>query len=120
MKKVVGTVLTILSMLLTCGQAQQSALITNIEGRHTIDLNGRWQTIIDPYETGYYDYRYQPSNNGYFKNAKPKVRPKKEVVDLSVPFVILIRPHSALEQPVTFLYRGSGQNQDRGQTSATN
>lgn len=52
--------------------AQQTALITNMAGRHTIDLNGRWQTIIDPYETGYYDYRFQPSANGYFKNAKPK------------------------------------------------
>jgi len=72
MKTIVGAVLAILSMLITCGQAQTSVLITNIEGRHTTDLNGRWQTIIDPYETGYYDYRYQPSNNGYFKNAKPK------------------------------------------------
>ena len=52
--------------------AQQTSLITNVAGRHTVDLNGRWQTIIDPYETGYYDYRYQPSANGYFKNTKPK------------------------------------------------
>jgi len=60
-------------MFVTTGQAQQPApLITNVEGRHTIDLNGRWQTIIDPYETGYYDYRYLPSTDGYFKNAKPK------------------------------------------------
>ncbi|MGI9069352.1 MAG: glycoside hydrolase family 2 protein [Pyrinomonadaceae bacterium] len=72
MKIIVGAILAILSMLIACVQAQQSVLITNIEGRHTTDLNGRWQTIIDPYETGYYDYRYQPSNNGYFKNAKPK------------------------------------------------
>jgi beta-glucuronidase len=47
-------------------------LINNIGGRHTINLNGRWQTIIDPYETGFYDYRYGESPNGYFKNAKPK------------------------------------------------
>ncbi|PYS63750.1 MAG: beta-glucuronidase, partial [Acidobacteria bacterium] len=26
----------------------------------------------DPYETGYYDYRYEPSADGYFKDAKPK------------------------------------------------
>ena len=73
MKIIVGAVLAILSMLIPAAQAQQpTPLITNIEGRHTIDLNGRWQTIIDPYETGYYDYRYQPSTDGYFKNAKPK------------------------------------------------
>jgi len=70
---IAGAVFAILFVFIICGQAQQQpALITNIEGRHTIDLNGRWQIIIDPYETGYYDYRYQPSTDGYFKNAKPK------------------------------------------------
>ena len=53
-------------------RAQQIGLIANTEGRKTVNLNGQWQTIIDPYESGYYNYRYQPSDNGYFKNAKPK------------------------------------------------
>src|ERR1044072_825717 len=63
--------LILLSLLVVvpCVQAQ---LITNTEGRKTISLNGQWQVIIDPYESGYYNYRYQPSDNGYFKNAKPK------------------------------------------------
>jgi beta-glucuronidase len=54
-----------------CAQAQAD-LIQNIEGRKTISLDGQWQMIVDPYESGFYDYRYQPSANGYFKNAKPK------------------------------------------------
>ena len=62
-------ILLSLLLLVPCVQAQ---LITNTEGRKTTSLNGQWQVIIDPYESGYYDYRYQPSNNGYFKNAKPK------------------------------------------------
>jgi beta-glucuronidase len=37
-----------------------------------MSLDGRWQIIIDPYETGYYDYRWQPRNDGYFKNQKPQ------------------------------------------------
>lgn len=53
-------------------QAQQFGLIANTDNRKTIALDGEWQTIVDPYESGYYDYRYQPSANGYFKNAKPK------------------------------------------------
>jgi len=53
-------------------RAQQIGLIANTEGRKTVSLNGQWQTIVDPYESGYYNYRYQPSDNGYFKNAKPK------------------------------------------------
>ena len=56
----------------TMVSAQQPGLIANTDGRKTISLDGQWQTIIDPYESGYYDYRYQPSANGYFKDAKPK------------------------------------------------
>ena len=62
----------ILFALLLSVQAQQIGLIANTEGRKTVSLNGQWQTIVDPYESGYYNYRYQPSDNGYFKNAKPK------------------------------------------------
>jgi beta-glucuronidase len=53
-------------------RAQQIGLIANTDGRKTTSLDGQWQTIIDPYESGFYNYRYQPSDNGYFKNAKPK------------------------------------------------
>ena len=51
---------------------QQFELIANTDGRKTTSLDGQWQAIIDPYESGFYDYRYQPNANGYFKNAKPK------------------------------------------------
>jgi beta-glucuronidase len=68
------TILPLIFLLaaIPCVRAQQIGLIANTEGRKTVNLNGQWQTIIDPYETGYYDYRYQPSANGYFKDAKPK------------------------------------------------
>jgi beta-glucuronidase len=59
-------------LLVPSVQAQQIGLIANTDGRKTVSLNGQWQTIIDPYESGYYNYRYQPNDNGYFKNAKPK------------------------------------------------
>lgn len=47
-------------------------LITNIEARKTLSLNGDWKIIIDPYENGYYSYRYTPLSDGFFKNAKPQ------------------------------------------------
>ncbi|HEX6717717.1 MAG TPA: glycoside hydrolase family 2 TIM barrel-domain containing protein [Pyrinomonadaceae bacterium] len=52
--------------------AQQVDLITNVDGRKTTSLNGQWQTIVDPYESGFYNYRREPMENGYFKNTKPK------------------------------------------------
>ena len=44
-------------------------LVTNVQGRQTTTLNGAWRTIMDPYETGYYDYRYEPqADGGYAAN----------------------------------------------------
>ncbi|MBX6379531.1 MAG: beta-glucuronidase [Thermoflavifilum aggregans] len=43
-------------------------LITDIPYRHTITLNGSWHYIVDPYQTGYIDYRYRQTTRGYFLN----------------------------------------------------
>ena len=64
--------LLVLLVLSPCVCAQSAGLITNTENRKTISLDGQWHVIVDPYESGYYNYRYQPSDSGYFKNAKPK------------------------------------------------
>lgn len=54
---------------LNAGQAEQ---IIHVAGRNTTSLNGKWEIIVDPYENGYYDYRYQEYDSGYFLNAKAK------------------------------------------------
>ncbi len=66
----------LLSLLafVSSARAQQIDLIQNTDGRKVVNLDGQWQTIVDPYESGFYDYRYQPSQNGFFKNAKPKTK----------------------------------------------
>lgn len=53
----------------------ESALQVYTRPHHS--LNGEWKIIVDPYENGYYDYRYQPfdqqatpSKNAYFMDAK--------------------------------------------------
>lgn len=46
------------------------AYIQNLSAWQKLSLDGEWARIIDPYENGYYNYRYQPHENGYFKNAK--------------------------------------------------
>ncbi|OAQ42018.1 beta-glucuronidase [Pedobacter psychrophilus] len=59
--------------------SQDLTLVNNIDGRYKISLNGHWQILIDPYENGFYDYRLKESDNGYFKNAKPKT--KQELIE---------------------------------------
>ena len=64
--------LVLLCVLFPSVKAQQPGPIQNVDGRKTVSLDGPWQTIVDPYESGFYDYRYQESPNGYFRDAKPK------------------------------------------------
>ena len=53
-------------------------LIQNIAGRDLINLDGRWNYIIDPYENGFYDYRHQPydespsGKGGFYDDKKQK------------------------------------------------
>jgi len=43
-------------------------LITNTGNRNITNLNGEWHYIVDPYETGYYNYRYEPYDKLKYKN----------------------------------------------------
>ena len=51
-------IIKVLLLLPIIGLSQD--LITNTLNRNTTTLNGTWNYIIDPYETGYYNYRYEP------------------------------------------------------------
>jgi beta-glucuronidase len=54
--------------------AQVAPLIANVAGRQTINLDGQWRAIVDPYDVGYLDYRAKPitGNHGFFKDHKPQ------------------------------------------------
>ena len=51
----------------------QVDLIQNVYNRSTTSLNGSWNYIIDPYENGYYNYRYEP----FDQQEKPSVNASK-------------------------------------------
>ena len=68
--------------------AGNNSLIQNTAGRNTVSLNGKWNYIIDPYETGYYDYRYKPydespnpSNGAFYLDKKQE--DKTELIEYS-------------------------------------
>ena len=69
-------------------KSENIALIQNAMGRNTVSLNGKWNYIIDPYETGYYDYRYMafdempnPGNGAFFLDKKST--DKTELIEYS-------------------------------------
>lgn len=58
--------------LALCAQSNKdyTPLVQNIFGRNIQSLNGQWNRLIDPLESGYYDYRKKPNPNGFFKNKQ--------------------------------------------------
>ncbi|MFZ4621605.1 MAG: glycoside hydrolase family 2 protein [Bacteroidota bacterium] len=64
------------SVLLTSALSAQQ---THLSLRQSLSLSGQWNYIVDPYENGFYNYRYEPFDsssgtprNAYFTNSKPK------------------------------------------------
>jgi len=79
MKNIFLGLLTVWACSTNLWSQDTNALLINTHNRKTTSLNGSWHYIVDPYENGYYNYRYepfdqqeQPSTNAYFTNTKPK------------------------------------------------
>lgn len=69
-----------IACLLFLIQIHAQSPVQNVMGRNTQSLNGKWNYIIDMYETGYYDYRYKPHDEnpnpwaGFFLDQVPQNR----------------------------------------------
>ena len=60
------------------------AQIANVGARQTISLAGRWNTIVDPYDNGYLNYRLAPlSDEGSFFAGRSFFDNEKELVEYS-------------------------------------
>ncbi len=52
-------------------ESDRHTVLQNIDGRITQSLDGLWQILVDPLETGYYDHRLLPrTKKGFFTNKK--------------------------------------------------
>ena len=47
--------------------ARGEVVLGDVFARRPVSLNGKWHCIVDPYDTGYFDYRHEP----YDKQARP-------------------------------------------------
>lgn len=71
MKSLLSALLLIFSTL-----SFSQEFMTNVFERNSMSLNGLWSYIIDPYETGFYDYRFKEKSEGdqgaYWNNGIAK------------------------------------------------
>ena len=65
-------IMTTLAFLLAIGAKAQMEVEApqNVYARQITSLNGEWNYFVDLQEQGYYDYRMNPTQWGYFINAK--------------------------------------------------
>lgn len=72
-----STRIAVLSVLFLCGIAHSATSPLSSYVRDADSLDGEWRYIVDPYENGFYNYRWQkfddqevPSKNAFFLDSK--------------------------------------------------
>jgi beta-glucuronidase len=89
----------------------QQELIANVSSRKTISLNGKWQYIIDPYETGFYDYRYQEKNENdpeaYWNTDIPKNKTDRKEHGYSDKYTLNVPGDWNSQSPKFLYYEGT-------------
>ncbi|MCX7874551.1 MAG: beta-glucuronidase [Melioribacteraceae bacterium] len=99
--------LVIIFLLFSSTFFSQIRLIQNIEARKTISLNGKWNVIVDPYETGYYTYRLTPDQNGFFKNQKQKNKYDRIEYDFDKSEKLIVPGDWNTQKEKLFFYEGT-------------
>jgi beta-glucuronidase len=103
-------VLTITATIATALPAQEpgpAPLIVNPRGRAVTSLDGAWHAIVDPYETGYFDYRLKPSRNGWFMNRKATKPTDLVEYDFDTSPTLTVPADWNTQRPALMLYEGT-------------
>ena len=81
--------------------------ITNPYLRNHESLNGEWNIIIDPYENGFYNYRYEENPNGFLKNQKPKDKSELIEYDFDKSPTLMVPGDWNTQRENLFFYEGT-------------
>lgn len=82
-------------------------VLQNVYSRNVTSLNGTWQTIVDPFDAGFYDHRLAESNNGFFKNQQPKSPSDLVEYDFSLAEQLTVPGDWNTQRDELFFYEGS-------------
>lgn len=87
--------------------AYSQSILQNVYARKIEYLNGQWQIIADPFDAGYYDYRLNISQDGFFKNEYPKSKSDFVEYDFSNAETLRVPGDWNTQNPHFFFYEGS-------------
>jgi len=110
----------ILSVLVTTvcmakAAAQASAFEPfQVYTRPSLSLNGDWKIIVDPYQNGYYNYRYEPFDqmekpprNAYFRDAQPSSPSELLEYDFNAASSLVVPGDWNTQREKLYYYEGS-------------
>ena len=86
---------------------QKPTVLVDVDHRTAISLNGDWHYIVDPYDSGYYDFRMQPRKDGYFLNQKPDESGKLVEYNFAASPTLKVPGDWNSQNPELFLYEGT-------------
>ncbi|TDH21298.1 beta-glucuronidase [Segetibacter sp. 3557_3] len=99
--------IVVATLLVSATVNGQTPLLTNVGARPGISLNGKWQYIVDPYETGFYDYRWkersQNDREAYWNSDVPTNKTDRKEHGYSDKYTINV-PGDWNSQDAKFLY----------------
>jgi len=82
-------------------------LVQNPDARPGISLDGQWNVIVDPFENGFYNHRYEESDSGYFRNRKPAQPSDLVEYDFSTGQQLRVPGDWNTQDEKLFLYEGT-------------
>jgi beta-glucuronidase len=89
----------------------QTPLLTNIHSRDGLSLNGEWQYIADPYETGFYNYRFvereQNDPEAFWNSAIQKNRTERKEHGYNDKYVLNVPGDWNHQKPEFLFYEGT-------------
>jgi beta-glucuronidase len=103
MKKIAFLILLIIALLNLSAQEK----FASFGVRPSLSLDGSWKIIIDPYENGYYDYRWEESPYGFFKNEKPQHKWDRIEYDFDKSDSLTVPGDWNSQKKELFLYEGT-------------
>lgn len=106
--------LLLLALLASVYSFATDPLLQNSYSRKGITLNGQWHYIVDVYETGYYNYRWQPHDGtenpgagAFFLNSKPKDKTDLVEYDFDASPTIMVPGDWNSQKEKLYYYEGS-------------
>ena len=99
--------LFLLVFIASLGFTQQEELVQNPRARDYELLDGTWNVIIDPMENGFYNHRWKPRKNGFFKDEKPKDKSHRIEYDFDSDFQLNVPGDWNTQMDKLYYYEGT-------------